>query len=235
MKRKSTANNVPTVLRAIRQECRSIIRQFSQMLKPHSSFIEVIGRRTPRFYVALSARRPPDIDGLRIGTKKLALPDEYIEDAAYQLASSIWHIKDHLKRWTKMMMPQVDVEHEAEQCKPLLICADLTNRKKHGGDGSRSGLNPRVDLVEFDLSQSGVIELFYDGALKNKELFVEHPVPIDYRVRLMSDDPNDSDMNVLDILKKAFAGWLPLLSNVLVGDEHEVVRLRELIEQFHHL
>jgi hypothetical protein len=45
---------------------------------------------------------------------------------------------------------------------------DLANWKKHGRHENRSKLSPHLTQVAFDTSRSGPIEMFYDGAIKNR-------------------------------------------------------------------
>ena len=43
-------------------------------------------------------------------------------------------------------------------------------------------------LVHFDLGNSGVCEVFYNGATKRKEVLVTNPVPVAFRVDVLVDD-----------------------------------------------
>jgi hypothetical protein len=49
----------------------------------------------------------------------------------FELAKSVWQLKDRLKLWVKAQGLAVDVEGHAMANPNLLVCADLANWKKH--------------------------------------------------------------------------------------------------------
>jgi len=105
------------------------------------------------------------------------------------------------------------------------------NLKKHGRNQNNSRLNPRiVPEIIFDTSRSRLLELYYDGAIKRRELLVTNPVPIPYRVDV-ADGAGTVIGNAADIIRGGFAHWLPLIKQlgVLDGTGREEEALREVL------
>jgi hypothetical protein len=150
---------------------------------------------------------------LKIRVKSLSLPDERLQGRYYELAQAIWHLKDRLKKFCRRSMTDFDIEGHAKQCSELLICADLANFKKHGdfkkhGEGrTRSDHNPRLTIIEFDTSKNGIVELHYNGATKEKELWVERAVPIPFRAPIVDSNDKVIFENLFPILVKALNHW----------------------------
>jgi hypothetical protein len=168
------------------------------------------------------------IGGLRIQTADLALPDERIADAVLGLAKSVWHLKDRMHQWVRAKNLPVDIEAYARGCPDLLICGDLANWKKHGRSQNVSGCNPRLDVVHFDTSRSGVIEFFYDGATKEKELLVSNQISIPWVIPVQVHDGVTRLGDAVDIIAHAFEFWRSLIGQVgvLRGQDPETMALR---------
>jgi hypothetical protein len=162
---------------------------------------------------------PKNIGGLVYRSRTTALPDERIQDDVLSLAQSVWHLKDRLRRWAKAQNIQIDIEKLASQNVNLMVCADLANMKKHGGTGKWSRLSPYISEVHFDTSKSGLLELYYDGTAKEKQLHVTNPNPIAYRVKIMTK-PEDKDEekvvaeDAVAYIWEAFEYWLPIIKDL---------------------
>ena len=231
-----------TIAYEIREELRSILRSREDLRQPLSKF-EQAGRREegrPAHYVAfdMNPRRP--IRGLRINVKKLSLPDERILDEVHHFAKSVWHLKDRLKQWINSRNLRLRPEQVAEQSKRLKVVADLANKKKHGKlKHPRTDQNPRLGvpvvsadgervpggdgLVSFDTSKSGLLEFWYNGASKEKELMVTNTSPIPFEVEILVGDGTESLGNAVDFIYSAFCEWIPILleCGVLEGEDEE--------------
>ncbi len=234
----------------IRRELRSIRRQRDEWRRPLEKFEPNPNANSgqPPHYVMFDMRRRRCINGLRIGIKCLQLPDERILDGVYRLAESVWHLKDRLKTWGQAQGLDLNVESHAASAGSLLIVADLANMKKHGellrprsNRSPRLGVlrhdeNGRADkegsgLVSFDTSNSGVVEVFYDGSRKDKELLVTHAVPIPFKVEVLVDDGGTSLGNAVDFIYSAFREWLPIIDDAGVlsdGDRESEELLKGL-------
>ena len=217
----------------IRAELRSILRQYAELNKPLDRFEFAAGRSVaePRYYVAFDTRDRRGVRGLRSRIGTIQLPDEGIRDSTLQFAQSVWHLKDRLHQWLKARDMLIDIDSFCQHNIHILICADLANTKKHGTCTNRSGLKPRLGLVKFDVSKNGIVELFYDGAMKEKELLVSDPVPIPCEVQLEVEGREDISRNAVTVVWRAFLDWLPLIkqAGVLASDDPESVSLRELL------
>ena len=225
----------------IRQEFRSALRLLSALNSPISHFLQVPDRREdePRYYVQFDLREHRRINGLRIGSKQLVLPDERLLDLAYEFSKCVWHLKDRLKQWCIANGGRAQlIETYAEQHPDLLICADVANRKKHAQNKNRSGLDPRLgtfglndkgqpqalfDTVRFDTSKSGVFELFYSGSSKEKELIVSHAVPISFTIDVISGDGKRFIGDAIHTFERGLIDWVDLNKAVgfLRDDEQE--------------
>ncbi len=213
------ASEIRAELRGIlwlRDELRTPLQRFEPVKPPPMD--------GPVFYVTFDLRPRRHIKGLRYGSiQRLSLPDERIKDKVGEFAKAVWHLKDRLRQWVKVLASTTDVDTFANSSQELLICSDLANLKKHGRNKNRSELNPQLGNVEFDTSRSGTVEFFYDGAAKDKEVIVQHPVPIPYSVQLLIHDGSASMGNAIEIISRGFEAWLPLVQKlgVLDGDGRE--------------
>lgn len=217
----------------IRTELRGILRIRRDLYTP-------IGRFDPisessgglRYYVVFDLHERKIIHGLKMNSVvSLKLPDEAIRDRILEFAKAVWHLKDRLHAFAKSTKQAVDMDAIANGSNSLLIVADLANKKKHGQSGKRSQFNPCLDGVVFDTSNSGPVEFFYDGALKEKELIVTNPVPIAFSVSVLNQDNNNVLGDARDIINKAFFDWLPVIKKlgILKQDDPETRALRSIL------
>lgn len=216
----------------IRRELRGILRLWNDLRAPLQRFepLKPAPPEGPRLYVAFDLRPRRRITGVRLDRlRNLSLPDERIQGVVWEFAERVWHLKDRLHQWVKATGGNADVEAFAKASQNLLICADLANKKKHGGNENRSNLTPDVGNVNFDTSKSGPIEFFYSGAGKDKELLVANPAPIPFTVELLIHDGTASLGDAVEIIHQAFVVWLPLIQKlgILSGDDNETKLLRE--------
>jgi hypothetical protein len=174
---------------------------------------------------------PKEIRGIQIKTNVLGLPDETIHDRVLEFAKTVWHLKDRLTQLADAIRQSIDLDAIAKQSTNLLVSADLANMKKHGRCENRSTLNPQLGPVKFDVSKSGPLELFYDGAMKCKELVVTHPVPIPFAVDVLVHDGASALGDARDIIKLAFLDWLPIIQQlgVLSANEPEAAALHSIL------
>jgi len=205
----------------IRQELRHVLRLLPDLRQPVTRFIPfpVGPDKSIRYFVDFQEGVvPTDGNRLKIRTKQLALPDERIQARYYAAAECVWELKDRLARWCKYARREVDIEQYASESQELLICGDLANFKKHGAGRSRTGSQPRLTTIAFDTSRNGVIELYYNGATKEKELWVEHAVQIPFRAPIV--DPNDGVLRVdaLPVLDASLRHWTQLIQPLGVLD-----------------
>lgn len=225
-----------------RAELRSILRQICDLHRPIERFERDPSRSSnePQFYVMFNMRPRRKIIGLKIQSKSISHPDERILDAVLELAKSVWHLKDRIVKWLQVCnlmecggLSKKSIETWVGGNLNLRIAADLANEKKHGENRIRSKLRPSVPLVEFDTSQHGVLEIFYDGAIKEQELLVSNPLPLPFSVPVVSLVTNERIGDAAQILEDAFRSWLPLIRQigVLVGIDPETIRLRQEIAQ----
>lgn len=92
-------------------------------------------------------------------------------------------------------------------------------------------MNPRlVPEIVFDTSRSGLLEFYYNGATKQRELLVSNPVPIPHRVDV-ADGTGTVIGDAATIIRAGFDYWLPLIRSlgVLAGAGHEDVALRDVL------
>lgn len=243
MMKRHKAQSMADIEHGLRIELRAILRQYDDLRSPLDRFERHPFRpeTQPRFFVAFDRKTRHDINGLRVGIKRLVLPDERILDGVLRFAESVWHLKDRLRQFAKAKSDSLDVERIATESEALRICADLANTKKHGACEQRSGLNPRlgivpensetdgVGVVEFDTDACGVVELFYQGATKEKELLVTEPVPIPFRVDILLGDGKSGKRDAVGFIYDAFyRHWVPVIRELglLESDDREVQALR---------
>lgn len=204
------SSRVDGILSEIQAELRSIIRQLEDLRRPLAQFVldESRGSEEPRYYVIFDASPRLRIRGLVAQIDEIALPDERILDAVLSLSKSVWQLKDRAKIWASASSAKVDVESEVKKCSSLLLCADLANWKKHGANTRRSGRNPRVELVRFDTSRSGVVEVYYRGDAKQKELIVTNPTAIHFSIDVTDGLGGPFVGEAKEILADAFRFWI---------------------------
>jgi len=192
--------------------------------------VPVLADGSPRHYVVFDNKPHRKIRGLQTRAKAIKLPDEKIQDEVLNFAQSVWHLKDRLKQWAKLQKKKINIEALSKQSVHLQVCADLANQKKHGRMSNRSGLSPKLDEVSFDTSRSGMIELFYEGDCKEKELLVENTVPIPYSVDILINDGKESLGNAVEYICKAFDFWLPIIRELnILSNDPESKKLIELL------
>lgn len=216
----------------IRTELRCILRARRDLYSPLERFEPITDSDgTTRYYVLFDMNRRIRFQGLKLGgLKTYTAPDERIYDRILEFANAVWHLKDRLHQYAKATNQQIDVDHIAKQSNDLLVCADLANKKKHGRNENRSKLDPHLGLVSFDTSNNGAIEMYYDGAMKDKEVIVAKPVPISYSVDILDqDDTVIGDARI--IINRGFNNWLPLIRqlDVLSADDPETKALRSIL------
>jgi hypothetical protein len=216
----------------IRAELRSILRQRQDLQRPLDWFglVELRAEGEPRYYVLFDQNPRLIVQGMLLGSLgKLRFPDERIIDRVFEFAKSVWQLKDRLKLWVKFQGSGPDAEAVAAGSQNLLICADLANWKKHGENKNRSGLNPRIDLVTFDTSRNGAIELYSDGATKHQEPLVAKNVPIPYTVEVEGKGGTVQLGDATQLIWRAFQDWLAVISanGILADTNRESDHLRQ--------
>lgn len=229
--RKRNKKSPTEICTEILAELRGIHRLRSDLVTPIHAF-QPVGGDGQCFYVAFDTKTRMPFTGLKLGgLKELKLPDERITDTALELAKAIWHLKDRLHSYCRATNVSSDIKAVTDNSTELLICADLANQKKHGAAENRSGLSPRLDLVTFDLSNSGPIEFYYNGALKHKEVIVTHTNPIPFTVDILIKDGSHSLGNAATVFTKAFRDWFPTIKSfgILGADNREAEALKDLL------
>jgi hypothetical protein len=123
----------------------------------------------------------------------------------------------------------ISIEEWATTNPSLLICADLINAKKHGGPGDRSGYSPFLSGVQLFLARAGVLGVRYDGVNVLDELLLTNPVPVPWRIEVLTGDGKGTFGDAVELIGRAFASWVPVIRTlkVLGGD----VRSRRLDAQ----
>jgi hypothetical protein len=172
-----------------------------------------------------------EVTGLRINSRQMSFPVETISDRVASLAGSVWHLKDRLNHYAKATEPKADSEAWANSDRNLQICGDIGNHKKHGHNTNHSGLNPRlVPEIFFDTSRSGLVEFYYDGATKHRELLVSNLVPIPFRVDI-ADGTSAVIGDAASVIRAGFDHWLPLIRQlgILAGTGRDDIALRKVL------
>jgi len=186
----------------------------------------------PTFRVAFDNFPPKTIHGLIHRTNTITMPDEHIIDNVLNFAQSIWHLKDRLDAWSKGTSRPFDAKKIYSQSLHLLVCSDLANSKKHGRSDDRSKLSPHLKPeIELDTSKSGLLELFYDGTRKEKELYVTNPSPILYKVKIFGKQKKIIADNAVAYLFEAFKLWIPAIKQLdvlQVGCPESEALIREI-------
>lgn len=228
--RRSSANRTSDDIAAeFRSKLRSILRARRDLYAPLERFEPITdpdgGRR---YYVLFDMNPRKAIRGLKLGgLRQYKLPDEPIHDRVMEFAKAVWHLKDRLHQYAKATNQPTDLEAVADNSTNLLITADLANKKKHGRNENWSKLDPQLDLVGFDFSNSGPIELYYDGAMKEKEVIVTNPVPVPFTVDVRGQDDDVAFGDAREIINNALLDWLPVIQklDILAADDLETKAL----------
>ena len=226
--------SVDRIATEIRQELRGIIRKYSELREPLRRFERDVMKSLGDtcWYLVTGRQAIRQIDGLKMRVGSVCFPDESIQDEVIHFAQAVWQLKDRLRQYKRATQVELDPESFARQHTNLMVCADLANYKKHGGHENRSGLNPQLGLVEFDTSQSGLVEFCYEGAMKRGQLAVTERKPIPYRVDIIINDGPVVLGDAVRVIYDAFRSWLPLLQQlgVLKGDNPESKALLKLLQ-----
>lgn len=229
--RKAGKRSADDIADELRTELRTILHNLSELERPINRFEIATDRPlgVPRHFVCFDNTPHRQIIGLRLSVKEMCFPVEAITDRVALLSATVWHLKDRLHHYAKLSTFAADVERWANSSRDLQICGDIGNHKKHGHNRNGSGIKPQlIPEVIFDTSHSGVVEFFYDGATKHRELLVTDPLPLRFRV-----DVADGDRTVIGdavaIIRVGFGHWLPLIRQlgVLDGSGREEMALRQ--------
>jgi hypothetical protein len=161
----------------------------------------------------------------------LHLYDEPIIEKTLEFAGKVWHLKDKLARYARETGVAVDIDEYVNRHQPLTIVADLSNANKHGENRNRSGLGPHIEMVRFDTSNCGGIEMFLDGATHDKEIIVSNKLPIPFTVDLNTAGGAVFG-DAVQIIFDALRAWLPLIEQLrlLSADNRPVRHLRERLK-----
>lgn len=226
--RTSASRTSDDIAAEIRSELRSILRARRDLYAPLQRFEPITDSDGgTRYYVLFDMNPRKAIQGLKLGgLKQYKLPDEPIHDRVLEFAKAVWHLKDRLHQYAKTTNQSIDLNAVADNSTNLLIAADLANKKKHGRNEDRSKLDPQLDLVTFDFSNSGAIELYYDGAMKDKAVIVTNPVPVPFTLEVRGR--GDIVLGeAREIINNALIDWLPVIQqlDVLAADDRETQAL----------
>ena len=222
---------------AIKEELRSIIRQWDKLRKPLrcSEKVSNLSEGSPCYRIE-GAQSP-----------------EELEDLILRFAGSVWHLKDRLKLWVEAkglklremaangVQIETSIEKTVEKSLNLLLCADLDNMKKHGEvNCSRTPYSPVLNGVSFDTSKFGVIGINYDGRASHMgDILATNPEPVPYRVEILSGDGKMCFGDAVVVITRGFGYWIPLIRQLgILKDEQEsewiaenLGRVKEYIKQ----
>jgi hypothetical protein len=217
----------------IKTELRNILHNLCELLRPLDRFHTSPERPAgvPRHFVCFDTAPHHEVMGLRMSTPTMRFPVETISDRVALLAASTWHLKDRLNHYAKAKKLAADSDAWANSNRNLQICGDIGNHKKHGHNQNHSGGNPRlVPEIVFDTSRSGLLEIYYDGATRHRELLVSNAAPIPYRVDV-ADGAGTVIGGAATIIRAGFDHWLPLIHQigVLTGTSREDAALRDVL------
>jgi hypothetical protein len=231
--RKTSKRSPGSIGVEIKTELRNILHNLCELLRPINRFYTSPDRPVggPRHFVCFDSAPHQEITGLRRSILQMSFPVETISDRVALLASSVWHLKDRLNHYAKSTKAAADSDVWANSNRTLQICGDIGNHKKHGHNQNRSGLNPElVPEISFDTSRSGLLEFYYDGATKQRELLVSNPVPIPYRVDV-ADGSGTVIGDATNIIRTGFDHWLPVIRSlgILAGTGRDDVALRDVL------
>jgi len=216
----------------IKEELRSIIRQWDKLHKPLqcSEKVSHLPENHPHYR----------IEGAQS-------PDE-LKELILRFAGSVWQLKDRLKLWVEAKGLELREttangvqEASLEKSLNLLLCADLYNAKKHGKlNHPRTTFSPTLSGVSFDTSKSGVVGIYYDGkASKMGDFLATNPEPVPYRVKILSGDGKVCFGDAVVVITRGFGYWIPLIRQlgILMEDleskwiAENLSRIEEYIKQ----
>src|SRR5258708_5004910 len=200
----------------IKTELRNILHNLCEVLRPINRFWTSPDRPVgvPRYFVSFDTTPHREVTGLRTNILQMIFPVETISDRVAVLAASVWHLKDRLNHYAKATQAAADSDAWANSDRNLQICGDIGNHKKHGHNQNHSGVNPRlVPEIIFNTSGSGLLEIYYDGATKHRELLVSNTVPIPYRVDV-ADGVGTVIGDAATIIRAGFDHWLALIQQL---------------------
>jgi hypothetical protein len=217
----------------IKTELRNILHNLCELLRPLNRFYTSPARSVgvPRHFVSFDTTPHREVMGLRTNVLQLSFPVETISDRVALLAASVWHLKDRLNHYAKATRSAANSDTWANSDRNLQICGDIGNHKKHGHNQNHSGINPRlVPEIIFDTSHSGLLEIYYDGATKHRELLVSNTVPIPYRVDV-ANGTGTVIGNAVTLIRAGFDHWLRLIHQlgVIAGPGRDDEALREVL------
>jgi len=231
--RKPGKRSPESIAGEIKTEIRNILHNLCELLRPLNQFYTSPQRPpgVPRHFVCFDRSTHREVMGLRSRMLRLTIPIESMSDRVALTAAAVWHLKDRLNHYAKATDSEADSTAWANSNRNTQLCGDIGNHKKHGHNQNFSGRSPKIaDGVELDVSQSGVIELYYNGATKLRELLVSEPSPIPFRINVV-DSTNAVIGNSTDIIRDGFDHWLPLIDQlgILAGGGKDDVTLREVL------
>jgi hypothetical protein len=217
----------------IKTELRNILHNLCELLRPINRFYTSPDRPVgvPRHFVSFDTTPHREVTGLRTSILQMSFPVETISDRVALLAASVWHLKDRLNHYAKARRVAADSDAWANSDRNLQICGDIGNHKKHGHNQNHSGVNPLlVPEIVFDTSRSGLLEIYYDGATKHRELLVSNTIPIPYRVDV-AEGAGSVIGDAAIIIRAGFDHWLPLIHQlgVLADTGREDAALRDVL------
>jgi hypothetical protein len=231
--RKAGKRSPERIRSEIKTELRNILHNLCELLRPINRFYTSPDRSVgvPRHFVCFDSAPHREVTGLRTNILQMSFPVETITDRVALLAASVWHLKDRLNHYAKATKAPANSDAWANSDRSLQICGDIGNHKKHGHNQNHSGVNPwLVPEIVFDTSRSGLLEFYYNGATKQRELLVSNPVPIPYRVDV-ADGAGTVIGDAATIIRAGFDHWLPLIHqlSVLAGAGQEDAALRDVL------
>jgi hypothetical protein len=217
----------------IKAELRNILHNLCELLRPINRFYTSPDRPVgePRHFVCFDSSPHREVMGLRTSILQMSFPVETITEHVALLAASVWHLKDRLNHYAKATRAATDSDAWANSDRNCQICGDIGNHKKHGHNQNHSGLSPQlVPEIVFDTRRSGLLEFYYNGATKQRELLVSNAVPIPYRVAV-ADGAGNVIGDAAAIIRAGFDHWLPLIHQlgVLAGAGRDDAALRDVL------
>jgi hypothetical protein len=217
----------------IKTELRNALHNLCELLRPINRFYTSPDRPVgvPRHFVSFDTTPHREVTGLRTSVLEMRFPVETISDGVAMLAASVWHLKDRLNHYAKATRAVADSNTWANSDRNLKICGDIANHKKHGHNQNHSGVNPHlIPEIVFDTSRSGLVEIYYDGATKHRELLVSNTTPIPYRVDV-ADGNGCVIGHAATIIRAGFDHWLPLIDQlgIIAGPGRDDGALRDIL------
>lgn len=99
----------------------------------------------------------------------------------------LWNAKD----WLKREAHGGEVEAYVNSTPVLQLCGDLANLTKHGEHRNRSGLDPRLGEVRFEIEQFNIKQLALTkpdsrGAFSEVSIAFQDPAKVDFRLPVLN-------------------------------------------------